>query len=290
MRIPEQDLERQMDALRQAKQALQLKIAAADISGALELMKVSDHLSYLAQAVIAEVVVMAWQQLAQKHGTPPGRSASDTGFAVLAYGKLGGLELGYGSDLDLVFVCDADYSEQTDGAKPIEVQQFYLRLAQRILHLFTTRTVAGILYDVDLRLRPSGQAGLLVTQVDSFVRYLREDAWTWEMQALVRARCVYGSEHLCSQLEDIRRSMLARQRDKAQLKQDILEMRAKMRQHLSRSDTTQAFDIKQDAGGIADIEFITQYLVLAYSHEHPSLCRYSDNIRVLFYVKGLSRI
>ena len=281
MRIPEQDLERQMDALRQAKQALQLKIAAADISGALELMKVSDHLSYLAQAVIAEVVVMAWQQLAQKHGTPPGRSASDTGFAVLAYGKLGGLELGYGSDLDLVFVCDADYSEQTDGAKPIEVQQFYLRLAQRILHLFTTRTVAGILYDVDLRLRPSGQAGLLVTQVDSFVRYLREDAWTWEMQALVRARCVYGSEHLCSQLEDIRRSMLARQRDKAQLKQDILEMRAKMRQHLSRSDTTQAFDIKQDAGGIADIEFITQYLVLAYSHEYPSLCRYSDNIRVL---------
>jgi glutamate-ammonia-ligase adenylyltransferase len=231
--------------------------------------------------VIAEVVVMAWQQLAQKHGTPPGRSASDTGFAVLAYGKLGGLELGYGSDLDLVFVCDADYSEQTDGAKPIEVQQFYLRLAQRILHLFTTRTVAGILYDVDLRLRPSGQAGLLVTQVDSFVRYLREDAWTWEMQALVRARCVYGSEHLCSQLEDIRRSMLARQRDKAQLKQDILEMRAKMRQHLSRSDTTQAFDIKQDAGGIADIEFITQYLVLAYSHEYPSLCRYSDNIRVL---------
>ncbi|MGM0525695.1 MAG: bifunctional [glutamate--ammonia ligase]-adenylyl-L-tyrosine phosphorylase/[glutamate--ammonia-ligase] adenylyltransferase [Pseudomonadota bacterium] len=293
VRIPEQDMERQMDALRQAKQALQLKIAAADISGALELMKVSDHLSYLAQAVIAEVVTMAWTQLTQKHGTPPGRSIDDTGFAVLGYGKLGGLELGYGSDLDLVFVCDADYQAQTDGPKPIEVQQFYLRLAQRILHLFTTRTVAGVLYDVDLRLRPSGQAGLLVTQVSSFVRYLREDAWTWEVQALVRARCVYGNHYLCAELEDIRQSMLSRPRDKDGLKQDVLSMRKKMREHLaSKSDDTeqQSFDLKQDRGGIADIEFITQYLVLAYSDEHPKLCRYSDNIRILTVAQELQLI
>lgn len=279
-RIPERDLERQMDALRQAKQALQLKIAAADISGALELMKVSDHLSYLAQAVIAEVVAMAWGQLTDKHGAPPSKSLQDTGFAVLGYGKLGGLELGYGSDLDLVFICEADYQAQTDGAKPIDVQQFYLRLAQRVLHLFTTRTVAGVLYDVDLRLRPSGQAGLLVMQVDSFVRYLREDAWTWEIQALVRARCVYGSQLLCQQLEDIRQAMLARERDHSALKKDILMMRKKMRAHLTQSDG-ERFDVKQDKGGIADIEFITQYLVLAYSHRHPELCRYSDNIRIL---------
>ncbi len=289
VRIPEQDLERQMDALRQAKQALQLKIAAADISGALELMKVSDHLSYLAQAVIAEVVAMAWGQLTAKHGKPPGRTTDDTGFAVLGYGKLGGLELGYGSDLDLVFICDADYSATTDGPKPIDVQQFYLRLAQRVLHLFTTRTVAGILYDVDLRLRPSGQAGLLVMQAESFVRYLREDAWTWEFQALVRARCVYGHKALCQQLEDIRQAMLCRQRDLEELREDVLSMRKKMRAHLS-SGQQQRFDVKQDAGGIADIEFITQYLVLAHSHQHPELCRYSDNIRILTTAQQLHLI
>lgn len=288
VRIPEQDLETQMDALRQAKQALQLKIAAADITGSLELMKVSDHLSDLAQAVIGQVVVMAWHQLVAKHGAPPGRSVDNTGIAVLAYGKLGGLELGYGSDLDLVFVSDADYSQQTQGDKAIDVQQFYLRLAQRILHLFTTRTVTGVLYDVDLRLRPSGQAGLLVTQLTSFVRYLREDAWTWELQALVRARCVFGQPSLVAELHDIRTAMLARQRDGQELKQSILAMREKMRKHLVSSDV--AFDLKQGTGGIADIEFITQYLVLAHSHEHPRLCEYSDNIRILTTAQELKLI
>ncbi|WP_404399834.1 bifunctional [glutamate--ammonia ligase]-adenylyl-L-tyrosine phosphorylase/[glutamate--ammonia-ligase] adenylyltransferase [Idiomarina seosinensis] len=285
VRIPEQDMERQMDALRQAKQALQLKIAAADISGALELMKVSDHLSYLAQAVIAEVVSMAWSQLTKKHGHPPGRTLDNSGFAVLAYGKLGGLELGYGSDLDLVFLTDADYSGKTDGDKPIGVQQFYLRLAQRVLHLFTTRTVAGVLYEVDLRLRPSGQSGLLVSRVESFIRYLREDAWTWELQALVRARCVYGNAQLCAQLEDIRQAMLCRQRDKEQLREDVLTMRKKMREHLASEG--EGFDLKQDPGGIADIEFITQYLVLAHSHQHETLCQYSDNIRILTVAEQL---
>lgn len=285
IRIPEQDMERQMDALRQAKQALQLKIAAADISGALELTKVSDHLSYLAQGVIAEVVTMAWTQLSKKHGNPPGRSLENSGFAVLAYGKLGGQELGYSSDLDLVFVCDADYNGQTEGRKPIGVQQFYLRLAQRILHLFTTRTVAGVLYEVDLRLRPSGQSGLLVIQVNSFVRYLREDAWTWELQALVRARCVYGNCYLRAQLEDIRQAMLCRKRDTEQLRKDVLSMRKKMRKHLASPG--EGFDLKQDPGGIADIEFITQYLVLAHSHELEELCRYSDNIRILTVAEQL---
>ncbi|MAC33394.1 MULTISPECIES: bifunctional [glutamate--ammonia ligase]-adenylyl-L-tyrosine phosphorylase/[glutamate--ammonia-ligase] adenylyltransferase [Idiomarina] len=280
MRIPEQDLETQMDALRQAKQALQLKIAAADISGVLELINVSDHLSALAEAIIAEVVGLAWQHLTQKHGKPAGTSIDNTGFAVLAYGKLGGQELGYGSDLDLVFVTDASYEGQTDGQRPIEVQQFYLRLAQRVLHLFTTRTVAGILYDVDLRLRPSGQAGLLVTQVSSFVRYLREDAWTWELQALVRARPVFGVPALRDTVMDIRRSVLAQPRDEKELRQSIVDMREKMREHLTRKNS-QMFDLKQDVGGIADIEFITQYLVLRYADKYPELCQYSDNIRLL---------
>ncbi|RUO64845.1 bifunctional [glutamate--ammonia ligase]-adenylyl-L-tyrosine phosphorylase/[glutamate--ammonia-ligase] adenylyltransferase [Idiomarina ramblicola] len=280
IRIPEQDLETQMDALRQAKQALQLKIAAADISGVLELMNVSDHLSALAEAIIAEVAGLAWHHLTQKHGKPAGTSIDNTGFAVLGYGKLGGQELGYGSDLDLVFVTDAEYQGQTDGQRPIEVQQFYLRLAQRILHLFTTRTVAGILYDVDLRLRPSGQAGLLVTQVSSFARYLKEDAWTWELQALVRARPVFGVPALRDTVMDIRQSVLSQPRDEQELRQSIVNMREKMREHLTQSNS-RMFDLKQDTGGIADIEFMTQYLVLRYAHQYPKLCKYSDNVRLL---------
>lgn len=280
LRIPEQDLETQMDVLRQARQALQLKVAAADISGALPLMKVSDHLSYLAEAVIADVVQLAWQQLASKHGTPPNQSIEDTGFAVMAYGKLGGLELGYGSDLDLVFICDADYSGQTDGIKPIEVQQFYLRLAQRILHLFTVRTMAGVLYDVDMRLRPSGKSGLLVSRLDSYHRYLAEEAWTWELQALVRARAVYGCQRVRQRLSELRESLLCQQRDKAELREQVVTMRKKMRDHLLAKHAT-GFDLKQGKGGIADIEFLVQYLVLQHSNDYPKLCHYTDNIRIL---------
>lgn len=281
LRIPEQeqDLEAQMDALRQARQALQLKVAAADVSGALPLMKVSDHLSYLAEAMIAHVVRLAWYQLAEKYGSPPGRTFEDTGFAVLAYGKLGGLELGYGSDLDLVFLTDVEYEGDTDGPKPIEVQQFYLRLAQRILHLFTTRTLIGTLYDIDMRLRPSGKSGLLVTQVKTFDKYLTEDAWTWELQALVRARPVYGEPNLRNRLMALRAGHVQKSRDPLKLTQHVLEMREKMRNHLIKA--TDAFDLKQGAGGITDIEFLVQYLVLKFANEYPTLAQYTDNIRIL---------
>jgi len=280
LRIPEQDLETQMDVLRQARQALQLKVAAADVSGALPIMKVSDHLSYLAEALIADGVQLAWQQLASKHGTPPGRSIEDTGFAVMAYGKLGGLELGYGSDLDLVFISDADYSGQTDGEKPLEVQQFYLRLAQRILHIFTIRTMTGTLYEVDMRLRPSGKAGLLVSRLDSYQKYLQEEAWTWEHQALVRARPVYGPPRLREQLKSLRDEILSQPRDAAKLAQHVVEMREKMRGHMLRQQAGR-FDLKQGLGGITDIEFLVQYLVLAYACKHPKLAEFTDNIRIL---------
>ncbi len=283
LRLPEQeiDLEAQMDALRQARQVLQLKVAAADISGALPLMKVSDHLSYLAEAIIAKVVRLAWFQMVEKHGAPPQRDADNMGFAVLAYGKLGGLELGYGSDLDLVFIADSDYEGETSGRKPIEVQQFYLRLAQRILHLFTTRTVIGTLYEVDMRLRPSGKAGLLVTRFDTFASYLAEDAWTWELQALVRARPVFGSPELCQKLVDLRRQRLGAQRDNDALKQQVIEMREKMRGHLEARVEAQEFDVKQGAGGIADLEFLVQYLVLRFAPDYPDLAVYTDNIRII---------
>lgn len=282
LRIPEHesDLEAQMNAMRQARQVLQLKVAAADITGQLALMKVSDHLSYLAEAMISRVVSLAWQQLAEKYGTPPGRDITQTGFAVMAYGKLGGLELGYGSDLDLVFISDADYQQETTGSRPIEVQQFYLRLAQRVLHIFTTRTLIGTLYEVDLRLRPDGKSGLMVSRLATYASYLEQDAWTWELQALVRARPVYGTDAMQQQLRELRQQMLQRPRDAKQLRAEVIQMRAKMREHLLTTKAEQ-FDLKQGLGGITDIEFLVQYLVLRFSHEQPQLATYTDNIRIL---------
>ena len=283
LRIPEQenDLEAQMDALRQARQVLQLKVAAADISGALPLMKVSDHLSYLAEALIDKVVRLAWHQLVEKHGAPPERSADDMGFAVMAYGKLGGLELGYGSDLDLVFITDTNYEGDTAGPKAIGIQQFYLRLAQRILHLFTARTLVGSLYEVDMRLRPSGKSGLLVSRLDTFASYLQEDAWTWELQALVRARPVFGAQPLREKLIALRQRQICQQRDEQQLREQVLSMREKMRDHLAARVNAQQFDVKQGAGGITDLEFLVQYLTLRFAYEIPALATFTDNIRIL---------
>ncbi|SDB14941.1 glutamate-ammonia-ligase adenylyltransferase [Pseudidiomarina indica] len=286
MRLPEQELELQMDALRQARQVLQLKIAAADISGGLPLMKVSDHLSYLAEAMIAKVVHLAWHQLTERHGQPPGRDANNMGFAVFAYGKLGGLELSYSSDLDLVFITDSDYQGETDGVKPIEVQQFYLRLAQRILHLFTARTMIGSLYDVDMRLRPSGNAGLLVTRLTTFASYLTEDAWTWELQALVRARAIFGHPDLVNALAALRVDQLCQRRDEETLQQEVITMRDKMRSHQASHDPSSDEHVKQAKGGMTDLEFLVQYLVLRFAKEYPSLTQYSDNVRILEQCAG----
>lgn len=280
LRLPVDDAEAQMDALRQVKQIFQLKVAAADLNEGVHLMRVSDHLTFLAEAIIEQVVLLAWRQLTATHGCPPGRDESDTGFAVIAYGKLGGYELGYGSDLDLVFISADDNQGETDGAKPLDVQQFYLRLAQRVLHLFTTRTMTGVLYDVDMRLRPSGQAGLLVVRASTLREYLVNDAWTWELQALVRARMVYGHASLYEQFSAIRKNTLCRARDLDSLRSDVLAMRDKMRNHLWQQRERQV-DVKQMPGGVADIEFITQYLVLANSQQVPDLAIWTDNIRIL---------
>jgi glutamate-ammonia-ligase adenylyltransferase len=279
-RIPLDDMEAQVEALRQAKQSFQLKVAAADVSEGVQLMRVSDHLTYLAEAVIEQVVWMAWQQLTDRHGVPPGRDQSNTGFAVIAYGKLGGLELGYGSDLDLVFVCDDIPDVQTDGARPLDAQQFYLRLAQRVLHLFTTRTMTGVLYEVDMRLRPSGNSGLLVIQLSTYADYLEQEAWTWELQALVRARMVFGHPSLRDRFLAVREKRLRVQRDESALLEDIVKMREKMRDHIWKQHA-ERHDIKQMPGGMTDIEFITQYLVLAHAHAHSSLIEFTDNVRIL---------
>ncbi|MFP1882636.1 bifunctional [glutamate--ammonia ligase]-adenylyl-L-tyrosine phosphorylase/[glutamate--ammonia-ligase] adenylyltransferase [Lonsdalea quercina] len=281
MRVSEDDEEQQLEALRQFKLTQQLRIAAGDIAGALPVMKVSDHLTYLAEAIIAAVVQQAWQSMVTRYGQPSHlQQREGRGFAVIGYGKLGGWELGYGSDLDLVFLHDCPANVMTDGDRSIDGYQFYLRLAQRVMHLFSTRTSSGILYEVDARLRPSGSAGMLVSTVGAFDDYQRHDAWTWEHQALVRARMVYGETDVQQQFEATRRHVLCRERDGEALRIEVREMREKMRRHQSHRDPD-AFNLKTDAGGIIDIEFIVQYLVLRYAHAQPALTRWSDNVRIL---------
>ncbi|ABV38437.1 (Glutamate--ammonia-ligase) adenylyltransferase [Shewanella sediminis HAW-EB3] len=284
LRVPEEDMEQQMEGLRQFKLSQQLKIAAADVTGVLPVSQVSNHLTLLAEAIIEQVVMQAWLQVSSRHGVPTHLDEGDMGFAVIGYGKAGGIELGYGSDLDLVFL--HSYSRErfpenteTNGERPIEVGHFYLKLAQRILHLFSTRTNSGELYEVDMRLRPSGASGLLVSEIEHFGQYQREEAWTWEHQALVRARFMFGDNALSSRFSTLRSEVLQLHREKETLAQEVREMRLKMREHLLKV-SPDMFDLKQSAGGIADIEFIAQYLVLANANEHSELSIWSDNIRI----------
>lgn len=280
LRIPTDDEEQQLEALRQFKQAQHLRIAAADIAGTLPVMKVSDHLTWLAEAIIESVVQQAWQMMVQRYGRPSHlTSDSERGFAVVGYGKLGGWELGYSSDLDLVFLHDCPDDAETDGERVIDGRQFYLRLAQRVMHLFSTRTSSGILYEVDARLRPSGAAGMLVSTFAAFDDYQRHEAWTWEHQALVRARIVFGEPALCERFDAIRRGILCLPREGAMLQTEVREMREKMRAHLSNKHKGR-WEIKTDEGGITDIEFIAQYLVLGYAASQPALTRWSDNVRI----------
>ncbi|KOO07836.1 bifunctional [glutamate--ammonia ligase]-adenylyl-L-tyrosine phosphorylase/[glutamate--ammonia-ligase] adenylyltransferase [Vibrio hepatarius] len=279
-RIPEDDMEQQMEALRQFKQICILRIAAADIAGVLPVMKVSDHLTYLAEAIVESVVNQAWLQMAEKYGEPNHlKDREGKGFAVIGYGKVGGWELGYNSDLDIVFMHDCPVSAYTDGKKEIDGRQFYLRLAQRIIHIFSTRTASGILYEVDTRLRPSGASGLLVSPAEAFDEYQHTEAWTWEHQALVRARMIYGDEPLQQSFAQTRHNVLTLERDENKLKQEVVDMRIKMRDHLGGKKADR-FMLKQDPGGITDVEFLAQYLVLRYSHEKPKLTRWSDNVRI----------
>ncbi|AXF63258.1 MULTISPECIES: bifunctional [glutamate--ammonia ligase]-adenylyl-L-tyrosine phosphorylase/[glutamate--ammonia-ligase] adenylyltransferase [unclassified Leclercia] len=281
LRVPEEDEEQQLEALRQFKQAQLLRVAAADIAGTLPVMKVSDHLTWLAEAIIDAVVHQAWVQMVARYGQPKHLADREgRGFAVVGYGKLGGWELGYSSDLDLIFLHDCPVDVMTDGEREIDGRQFYLRLAQRIMHLFSTRTSSGILYEVDARLRPSGAAGMLVSSTESFAEYQKNEAWTWEHQALVRARVVYGDPQLKAQFDAIRRDVLTATREGPTLQTEVREMREKMRAHLGNKHRDR-FDIKADEGGITDIEFITQYLVLRDAHAKPKLTRWSDNVRIL---------
>ncbi|HEX3398640.1 MAG TPA: bifunctional [glutamate--ammonia ligase]-adenylyl-L-tyrosine phosphorylase/[glutamate--ammonia-ligase] adenylyltransferase [Steroidobacteraceae bacterium] len=290
-RLSPDDPERQVEALRQFQKVAVFTVALADLTGRLPLMRVSDRLTDIAELIVACCMDLAWQQITQMYGTPHcGEDPANLRpvvVAVAGYGKLGGLELGYASDLDLVFLHDSAGSIQlTDGEKPLDNGIFFLRLGQRIVHLLTMHSAAGRLYEVDMRLRPNGKGGFLMTGIDAFERYQQSDAWTWEHQALLRARAVAGDEKLRAAFEAVRRRTLTGSVRRETLRKDVLEMRLRMRKELSRSARGE-FDIKQDAGGIGDIEFLVQYWVLAEAESHPELLTYTDNVRQL---EGLAAV
>jgi glutamate-ammonia-ligase adenylyltransferase len=287
LRIPEDDLEAQMNCLRTFKQSHMLRVAASEIGGHLPLMKVSDYLTWLAESILAQAVSIAWRNLVLKHGLPAsvlcaenadgdaGSGMVGQGFAIIGYGKLGGIELSYGSDLDMVFLYDADDYGMTQGERSINNQTFYMRLGQRIIHILSAQTTQGTLYETDMRLRPSGNSGMLVASIAAFEKYQHQDAWTWEHQALVRARAIVGDPNLVAKFDDVRISILTKPRDKEALRQEVVSMREKMKLNAKE------LDIKQGNGGLIDIEFISQYGVLAYSCSHPLLHKWTDNIRIL---------
>lgn len=293
LRVPEEDTEQLMGSLRHFKHASALRIAAQEVTGKLPLMKVSDQLTFTAEAILQQVLRLAWHELSQRHGEPCDADGPCDDFIIVGYGKVGGWELSYGSDLDLVFIYDAPSNGMTNGAKSIANSMFFTRLGQRIISYLNTVTAAGQLYEVDMRLRPDGAKGLLVSTLDAFQKYQLEQAWTWEHQALVRARPVAGSDELAAKFKQVREGVLSQPREVKALRHDVIDMREKMRSNLAskpnKDGEYEHFHLKQDQGGIVDIEFMVQYAVLAYAHQYPSLLVYSDNIRILdaMEVEGL---
>jgi glutamate-ammonia-ligase adenylyltransferase len=290
--IPADDLEAQMDRLRQFRQASALHVAAADIIAGLPVTRVGDSLTAIAEVVLETVVQLAWNHMEARYGKPAYMKHGklrEAGFAIAAYGKLGGGEMGYGSDLDIVFLHDSSGNEQhTAGPKVIDNSEFFTRLSQRIIHILNTFTAAGVLYEVDMRLRPNGNSGLLVSSMEAFSEYQRRSAWTWENQALIRARIVVGSTEITRQFGRIRSGVLARPRDIDKLREEVVDMRRRMRQEMDKSDAQQ-IDLKHGSGGIVDIEFMVQFGVLRWSCEHEELLRYPYTLGLLeaFGAEGL---
>ncbi len=281
--VPDADPEYQIEALCIFRQINTLRVAASDITNVLPLMKVSDHLSWIAEAILDKVVEISWNHLVEKHGRPSCTLEGQTcerGFAVIGYGKLGGIELGYGSDLDLVFLHAADPGETIGGKRPIDNTHFFARLGQRVVHMLSTHTAAGALYETDMRLRPNGTSGLLVSHVKGFKSYQMEDAWTWEHQALIRARPITGDAVLRDAFSAVRRDVLCLRREPESLKASVREMRERMRESRLSAQPDQ-FDIKEDIGAMVDIEFLVQYLILLHAAKHPKITRWTDNVRLL---------
>jgi len=274
----------QVEALCHFQRAAIFRVAVADLTGRLPVMRVSDRLTEIAELIVSCAMELAWRQITQQFGVPEcgeGPERRAVAICAVGYGKLGGIELSYSSDLDLVFLHDSlGERQETSAPRPIDNQLFFVRLAQRIVHLLTMHSSAGRLYEVDVRLRPSGKGGMLVTSIRAFADYQRQEAWTWEHQALLHARAVAGAPQLREAFERIRLEVLAEHVRRDTLRQEVRTMRERMRRELSKSGDGQ-FDIKQDAGGVADIEFLAQYWSLRWAQEHPPVAVFSDTIRQL---------
>ncbi len=281
-RVEPDDPERQVEALCHFQRAAVFRVAVADLSGRLPVMRVSDRLTEIAEIILDRAIALGWRQITAQFGVPScGEERRAVRVCAIGYGKLGGMELGYGSDLDLVFLHDSRGERQeTCGTHPIDNQVFFVRLVQRVVHLLTMHSAAGRLYEVDVRLRPSGKGGLLVTQIDAFAEYQRREAWTWEHQALLHARAVAGSRELCAEFERIRLDVLRFSVRREQLREDVRGMRERMRRERP-GGAPGSMDLKNDAGGIADIEFLAQYWALKWAREYPPVAMFADTIRQL---------
>jgi glutamate-ammonia-ligase adenylyltransferase len=276
------DLEQQMNALREFRHSQVLRVAAADLMGTLPLSNVSDHLSSIAECVLGEAERIAARHVLARHGRPvdaAGNALEPLPFVVVGYGKLGGYELSYGSDLDLVFLYDGA-AQASEGPKVVDASTWFNRLGQRIIHCLSTLTSAGRAYEVDSRLRPHGASGLLVGSLTAFEQYQLERAWTWEHQALVRTRVLTGPPGLQGSFEASRHRVLARPRDGERLRSEVLEMRRRMLRERAQTGEN-LFDIKLSPGGVTDIEFLVQYAVLAHAARHAELTAWTDNLRLL---------
>ncbi len=262
------DLEARLDVLREFKSHHVFDVALAETRGALPLMRVSDALTFLAEAILAAALDIAWNESLERFP----EYADDRAFVILGYGKLGGIELGPGSDLDIVFIHDLSG----------EAGPFLNRFTRQLLSVLTAPTYHGSLYEIDTRLRPSGNAGSMVSSLDAFRDYQESRAWVWEHQALVRARPVAGDPALAARFEATRRHILEQPRDRTLLREQVLKMRQRIQDHQGDDE-----DLKRGSGGIVDIEFMVQYLVLAWAHQHPSLTEYTDNVRILDAVEAL---
>jgi [glutamine synthetase] adenylyltransferase / [glutamine synthetase]-adenylyl-L-tyrosine phosphorylase len=282
--LPVDDLEAQMEALREFRNGHVLRVAATDVGPGLTPEEIGRHLGHIAEVIVAQALVLAYDDLVLKHGRPTVEHGGDTvypGFAVIAYGKLGSLELGYTSDLDMIFLHGAEQEGgATDGARPITNEVFFARLGQRLIHILTARTGGGILYEVDTRLRPSGQSGMLVTNPAAFREYQNSHAWVWEHQALIRARPIAGDTDLARVFEEIRATTLCRARDPETLRTEVAAMRVRMHEAQAPHDPG-LFNLKHDPGGMIDVEFMVQYAVLRWAHDHPELVRHRGNIPLL---------
>ncbi len=278
------DAERAIEALRQFRRAAVFRVALFDLTGRLPLMQVSDRLTDVAELIIEAALILAWREVTALYGAPHcgARGAlRECGVAAVGYGKLGGYELGYGSDLDLVFLHDsAGEVQETSGPKVLDNAVFFLRLGQKVVHFLTVHTAFGRLYEVDMRLRPSGKGGLLMTHIDAFVEYQRKEAWTWEHQALLHSRAVAGDAALRAAFEAARVELLRDVVRRATLREEVRNMRERMRRELSRAGSGE-FDLKQDPGGVADIEFLAQYWVLRDADRFAALVMFPDTIRQL---------